>query len=262
MVNATAFNPHLNLATPGTQFHRIDKSKDNSVWSVRVSADRREGAMPAKITKEIIESYQMCPYKGYMQLAGNRGNTSDYETLVRNSQTQARTDVAAKMLHDKMHDFLRDADVTFEVLTRGIYLLLDVTHEDEQLKINFDGLQKSTGSSRLGDFHYIPILVHAGEKLGKEQRDLLEVLGLVLGAVQGKQPRWGIFFQGEDRKLRKVKLGGSIVKAQRTLRQIKEMREADTPPKLRLNSHCQICEFRLRCHAKATATDDPCLVGG
>jgi mRNA-degrading endonuclease RelE of RelBE toxin-antitoxin system len=40
-VKMTAFDLQMNPANPGTQFHRLDKAKDKSFWSVRVSRDVR-----------------------------------------------------------------------------------------------------------------------------------------------------------------------------------------------------------------------------
>jgi len=40
-VKTTAFDLQLNPANPGMQFHRLDKARDKSFWSVRVSRDIR-----------------------------------------------------------------------------------------------------------------------------------------------------------------------------------------------------------------------------
>ena len=40
-VKTTAFDLQMNPANPGMQFHRIDKSKDDNFWSIRVSRDIR-----------------------------------------------------------------------------------------------------------------------------------------------------------------------------------------------------------------------------
>src|SRR5215471_893114 len=40
-VKTTAFDLQLNPANPGMSFHRLDKAKDKSFWSVRVNADIR-----------------------------------------------------------------------------------------------------------------------------------------------------------------------------------------------------------------------------
>src|SRR5881392_3708723 len=163
--------------------------------------------MPSKITREILESYLTCRYKGSLQLAGERGVASDYDLLLRESRDRVRKNAAAKLIRDKQRDFLQGGVVTFEVLRRGVSLLLDMTYEKDQLKICFDGLQRSNGSSRLGDFHYIPIVVYEGKRPGKEQKALLELLALVLAAVQGKEPQWGILIYGRECESHKVKLG-------------------------------------------------------
>jgi mRNA-degrading endonuclease RelE of RelBE toxin-antitoxin system len=40
-VKTTAFDLQLNPANPGMKFHRLDRAKDKSFWSVRVSSDIR-----------------------------------------------------------------------------------------------------------------------------------------------------------------------------------------------------------------------------
>src|SRR5271155_5457437 len=40
-VKTTAFDLQLNPASPGLNFHRLDKSKDKNFWSVRVGSDIR-----------------------------------------------------------------------------------------------------------------------------------------------------------------------------------------------------------------------------
>jgi predicted RecB family nuclease len=44
------------------------------------------------------------------------------------------------------------------------------------------------------------------------------------------------------------------------MREIKEILRVETPPPLVLNKHCQICEFRERCHTEAAAKDDLSLL--
>jgi hypothetical protein len=46
------------------------------------------------------------------------------------------------------------------------------------------------------------------------------------------------------------------------LREVRELRGTGTPPRLTLNGHCQVCEFRQRCRAEAVAKDDLSLLRG
>ena len=40
-MKTTVFDLQIDASAPGLQFHRIDRSKDQNFWSVRVSADIR-----------------------------------------------------------------------------------------------------------------------------------------------------------------------------------------------------------------------------
>ena len=40
-VKTTAFDLQLNSASPGMNFHKLDRARDKNFWSVRVSGDLR-----------------------------------------------------------------------------------------------------------------------------------------------------------------------------------------------------------------------------
>jgi predicted RecB family nuclease len=121
---------------------------------------------------------------------------------------------------------------------------------------------KDAGPSRLGDFHYIPVVFDEAERPCKQQKDLLELYGVIIGGLQGKQPSGGMLIHGHACRALSIKLNPSGQWAQRVLQEIKEIQSTETPPKLILNSHCSRCEFRHRCRAEATAGDDLSLLGG
>ena len=83
----------------------------------------------------------------------------------------------------------RDIPLTAAALQAGPSFVLDATLEDDLLSLRFDGLKKVDGPSKLGDFHYVPMLFHEGRKVGKEQRLLLELYGLLLSQSKGKTAR-------------------------------------------------------------------------
>src|SRR5687767_10675411 len=41
VIKTTAFDLQINPASPGMQFHKLDKAKDKKFWSVRISRDLR-----------------------------------------------------------------------------------------------------------------------------------------------------------------------------------------------------------------------------
>ena len=46
--------------------------------------------MATKITRDIIESFLNCKYKGHLKLAGQQGTRSDYELLLAESRDAVR----------------------------------------------------------------------------------------------------------------------------------------------------------------------------
>ena len=219
--------------------------------------------MDTKITGEILESYLNCKYKGYLKLIREQGNVSPYELL----QKEARNHVQQAATHKletryQKSDTAYGVNLTLATLKRGISLLLDVTLEDQKLAVHFDALQKDIGSSRLGDFHYIPVLFHEAKKLNRQHKTLLAIHGCILGDIQGRQPQVGILIHGRECNTTKFKLDSGDKSARRALQQIKEIQETGVAPVLMLNRHCQICEFCQRCHVDATAKDDLSLLQG
>jgi predicted RecB family nuclease len=219
--------------------------------------------MAKKITRDILESYLSCPYKAHLKVSGEQGHPSDYEILQREARSQMRL-VATDLLMGRHRDgeIRRGVTLTRHHLKQGTPLLLDATVEDDTLCVHFDALLKKAGPSRLGDFHYVPVLFHEAEQFRDQQRSLLELYGLILGDLQGKLPTAGLLIYGQNCTIRTIRLNPSEKRAQSVLQEIRTLYGGGTPPQLMLNSHCPLCEFRPRCQVEATAADDLSLLGG
>jgi len=217
--------------------------------------------MARQITREVLESYFQCKYKAHLQLAGEQGTKSDYELMQAETRNRVHLGAIDKLVtRYKADDVLEGAALTIRVLKHGVPLLVDASLTDEGLSVKFDALKKEAGPSRLGNFHYIPVLFHETERPGKLQKNLLELLALIIGHFQRRQPSIGVLIYGNACNFTKVKLRSNGETTRRTMQEISAIREVDTPPKLVLNRHCQICEFRQRCRAEATAKDDLSLL--
>ncbi len=220
--------------------------------------------MATKITRDVLESYVHCAYKGHLKLAGEQGNISDYEVLQAEARSRVRLAAADRLMgRHKDGAILRGVALTLPLLKQGVPLLLDATVEDHTLFIRFDALQKEDGMSRLGDFHYIPVVFDDAERPRRQQKELLELYGVIIGDLQGRQPDSGMLIHGQSCTIQRIRLNPSGRGTQQVvLQEIKEIQSTDTPPHLMLNSHCQMCEFHQRCQAEATAKDDLSLLRG
>ena len=54
--------------------------------------------MDAKITREILESYLNCKYKGYLKLIREQGNVSPYELLQKEIRDHVRQAATHKLV--------------------------------------------------------------------------------------------------------------------------------------------------------------------
>lgn len=218
--------------------------------------------MTVKITTDILESYLQCRYKGHLKLVGERGTPSDYEQLMKVSrehvQRAARKNLLARY---EGSEPLRNTTLKPAVLKQGISLILDSIVDNNELSVRVDALQRVPGPSRLGDFHYLPLLFHEAEHPSQKQRSLLELCGLILAPLQGREPDAGILIHGQGCEVNKIKLNLHNGQSRRMLKEIRSI-NSGAPPRLVLNRHCQICEFRERCYTEALAKDDLSLLRG
>src|SRR5262249_48477694 len=159
----------------------------------------RGAVMAAKITREILEAYLYCKTKAHLKVAGQQADKSDYEVLLASKRDEVRRQAIDKILAKHPEEQVaRDISLTAEELRTGPPYVLDAILEDDLVSLRFDGLKKVDGPSKLGDFHYVPMLFHEGRKIGKEQRLLLELYGLLLSQIQGRLPAIGAVWHGPE----------------------------------------------------------------
>ena len=136
--------------------------------------------MAMKITNEILEAYLNCKTKGHLKLAGESGTKSDYEAMTEAASRASREAALARLVaRFGEGDACRGTAVTAATLKQGAPLLADATLEDDGMSLRFDALKRADGASKLGDHHYLPVLHNHGDKVGRQQKLLLAVLGLV-----------------------------------------------------------------------------------
>jgi predicted RecB family nuclease len=203
--------------------------------------------MAMKITRDILESYLQCKYKGHLKLAKEQGIKSDYELLLVESRNKVRLVAADKLTRNKKGDAVQGLAITLGILKHGAPLLFDASIEDEELSVCFDALQKEAGPSLLGNFHYIPVLFHETERPSRLQKVLLELYGLIIGDLQGRYPDSGFLIHGRGCNVRRFRLKPNGENARQAMQGIREIQRHN--------------EFRQQCHAEATAKDDLSLLG-
>jgi predicted RecB family nuclease len=218
--------------------------------------------MAMKITNEVLEAYLNCKTKGRLKLAGECGTPSDYEALAAAARRASREEAVAKLVA-RSPATSRGVSVTTATLRTGAPLLADAILEDDGLSLRLDALRRAEGASKLGHHHYLPVLHAHGDRASRRERLLLAVFGLALARVQGLRPAAGLVARGPEGRLGKVRLDAKLYRqGEQVLEEVKRLQAGGEPPRLTLNAHCHLCEFRQRCRAQAEQADDISLLAG
>jgi predicted RecB family nuclease len=219
--------------------------------------------MASKITCDVLDAQQHCRLKAHFRLCGEEGTKSDFETLLFDARQELRLKALEKIRRQYAEGEVEtDIALSRSVLRKGIPFILYGHLEDERHAIRFDGLKKVDGASIMGEFHYEPVIFSEARCVRKSDRLLLAMFAVLLSRVQGTVPGRGIVYLRRDCAMTTIRFGATLRTAEDLLRDAERMQRAETPPKLLLNDHCRICEFRERCHAQAVKEDNLSLLRG
>ena len=219
--------------------------------------------MAAKITHDVLDAQQYCRLKAYFRLCGEEGTKSDLEKLLFDARQELRTKAIGKIRRHYAEEEV-DADISLSrsVLRKGTPFILYGHLDDDRHAIRFDGLKKVDGASILGAFHYQPVMFTEAPRVRQSDRHLLAMFAVLLSRIQGTVASRGVLYLGRDCVVTTIRFGATLRAAEDLLRDAERIQRAETRPKLRLNDHCRICEFRERCYAQAVREDNLSLLRG
>jgi hypothetical protein len=159
------------------------------------------------ITQQLLIDHLKCASKSYLRLEGRSGHATDYLALC--SRLDARYQASASQ-------WLAAQSATGGVNWFGGSRLQDIATGDATileavgvaggLETNFDGLQRVTGHSRLGPYHYRPIRFCRHLQPNLAIHLLLAFDALVLAQLQDVCPDTGILLCGPTFKRIRVHL--------------------------------------------------------
>jgi len=216
-----------------------------------------------KITREVLENYLHCKTKAFLTLTGEFGiKKSDYEAWRLEEVTRKKDSVGDNFVaHYRDRKVEEDVLLTAPDMTNLADVILRARFENEQFSLSFDGLVKNERSAtQSGNPTYVPVLFEEG-KVRALQKTMLGLLALVVSEVQETQPTFGLVFH-EDGRPTTVRFADSLKTLKTILTEIQGLCRGRNTPMLVLNDHCQVCEFRARCHAQALKEDNLSLLRG
>ena len=228
-----------------------------------MSNQGEEALQPAGPLRDVLEAILHCRYKAYLKLQGETGAKTDYDSLCDELREAVRIK-ATERIHRSCQDgeFLSAASVSTSILRQGKPFLLDPVLPTELGPLHIDGLKRVAGFSKLGDFHYVPMLFAEQATAGRVERLLLESVGHCLTPLLGKPPSQALVYCGQEGHHTTVRLSSECGKGRKVLTDLHQLYGASSAPLPILNDHCQRCEFRERCRQQAIAEDNLSLLRG
>ncbi len=212
--------------------------------------------MPSSLSERIVASYLLCKTKAALTFAGESGSQSEYEALTKDASDAVRDKFLGQFASGSILDRVV---LDRKILRAGAAVITNGSINYEGSLYAVDLLVRKRGDSVLGNFHYIPALFYGGYSNPPHARQILSLTGSKLAPLQKLAPKHGLVINAAS-ETRTVALPNKPSETKKLLIGIEAVR--NELPKLQLNSHCAICEFRTRCEARAKQDDDLSLLKG
>ncbi len=208
--------------------------------------------MQPSLSEKTVASYLLCKTKAGLTLSGEKGNKCEYETLLEETSYRIRQRFLASFAGEAI---CSNALLTRDVLKSGPLIITNSTIRDESSTFDVDLLLRRPGNSSLGSFYYAPMLVHGGYSKPPNARQILGVTAAMLATLEPKSPKIGLIINAASSESPKsIPLSCKPQELRKILRGLEAVREQT--PKVQINKHCDVCEFRARCASVAKAEDD------
>jgi len=215
------------------------------------------------ITDQLLIDHLQCSSKSYLRLRGRSGPATEYSALC--SRLDARYRASASQwlaAQSATGGVSRFGGSRLEDRATADAIILEAAGVADGLEANFDGLQRTPGDSRLGPYHYQPIRFCRHPQPNSAIRLLLAFDALILGHLQDVRPDIGILLCGPAFKRIRVHLSMHLDSLAAALKHLRIQSASEQEPPLMLNRHCNICEFKQLCRAKAVEADNLTLLSG
>jgi predicted RecB family nuclease len=211
----------------------------------------------------LLEDYLRCHSKSYLRVQGRLGQATADSNLCAKLDASHRANAFHWLTAQFSAAGVRSLNGSrLEHLDTGDVLILDAVGGAEGLETHFHGLQRVPSEANLGVYYYQPIRAHRNLQPNSIVRLLLAFDALILGHLQGLSPEYGILICGPAFKRIRVHLSDCRESLAEVLTRLRLQVASFEAPPLALNQHCNLCEFKQLCRAKAQEADNLTLLRG
>jgi predicted RecB family nuclease len=216
------------------------------------------------VTDDIFVSFLHCNRKAFLRAAGTSGSPTDIETVLLDlGQSYRRQALKAFLSSYPTQDVLHDPPRLEEALKSPMQVIVNATASADGLSSLIQAAERMKGMDQNSASVFAPVLFILNETVSHADKLLLAFNALVLSSIQGVLPPIGKIVHGSTYKVLKCKIEPLVEEARKLVSQIQAAQvEGAATPRVRLNRHCNICEFRADCQRLAEETDDLSLLQG
>lgn len=210
------------------------------------------------ITTELYSDFLNCRYKAFLKATAMPGTASEFQALESTLQTEFAERARQHLRGSLPASQVSHAPKSLAQALQREYPLITSAHANVgHLSVRLDALVRSPTKSST---EYIPVLFVHREQLVRCDKALLAFWGLFLQRIGLASARFGKIIHGESLATARVRIENLIPSVEHDLLDLASFFKGNTGPKLRLNSHCSVCEFREHCRTVAVDNDDLSLL--
>ena len=219
-----------------------------------------------KLTLDLMDAFVRCRYKAFLKCTGQAGFHTDYE-LLENRQADVYQEKAIRRLAERFSPReVTHGPLSLEDALKGRRrLIVNVSSMDEHGSITIPAIER-LASGRQQD--YAVLMFSPGNKVTRPTKFLAALLGTALRTWTGLPVSCAKVVFGPRFSATRLGLSGPHglthlgKEARTTFHDLEKMVTTPEAPKLFLNAHCSICEYRKQCRKDAIEKENLSLLTG
>jgi len=152
--------------------------------------------MQPKISNEALEAYCNCKLKFHLKLQGELGVKTDYEIM--RAELRANTLARARKGNVANPESRDNFRLTPARLEKASPYIFNGTYEDEDFKLQIDGVHKAIAFDDPCTYSLCPITFSGSAKIEKQNRLVLRVYGYAVSRITHRQIPTGLVWNIRD----------------------------------------------------------------
>ncbi len=211
------------------------------------------------ITNEVIESYINCQYKAERIFNNERGEKSEFDTVLSKIYLKRRQDYFVNIstkYYNRIYDFI---DFKKKYCDHFPYWIKNPTIIEDGVSLSIDAFQITSNKNQVVEL--IPVLVISSEKVNKLNKLYLYVLCRYFTEYLMMNFKYAKIIYGHELKTLKIKVQQYISEGDKIYFGLKKLVSNRNIFFALKKQHCLNCEFQIHCITILKEKDDLSLLG-